>query len=333
MTPARFLETRTPVWNRLAELIRQAGRKGAKGLSGEALHELVRLYPAVAVDVARARMYGIDEATRQRINDLAIAAHGMLYRRRHVRPLRAIGRFFREGYPRLFRRLWPYMTVAVALFAVAAVGAYAAVRARPSIAYQLVPQGLDVGESRRVSAEDVSERYRRMPKPMMAGMITTNNIQVAFLAFALGITAGIGTGYVLLVNSVMLGTFFGHFANNGLSYECYSFLVPHGALEIFAILVAGAAGLRLGLSLAVPGDRTRRASLTHGAREAVALLLGTIPMFVVAGAIESFVTPSYISGGAKIATGLSVWGLFMAYLLLVGREDLPAPAPADTAAI
>jgi len=221
----------------------------------------------------------------------------------------------------------------VALFAVAAVGAYAAVRARPSIAYQLVPQGLDVGESRRVSAEDVSERYRRMPKPMMAGMITTNNIQVAFLAFALGITAGIGTGYVLLVNSVMLGTFFGHFANNGLSYECYSFLVPHGALEIFAILVAGAAGLRLGLSLAVPGDRTRRASLTHGAREAVALLLGTIPMFVVAGAIESFVTPSYISGGAKIATGLSVWGLFMAYLLLVGREDLPAPAPADTAAI
>ena len=102
-----------------------------------------------------------------------------------------------------------------------------------------------------------------------------NNISVAFHAFALGISAGLGTCYVLLVNAMMLGGFAGHFANHGLSYPLWSFLAPHGVLEIFAILVSAAAGLRLGLSLAVPGRLTRRASLRIGAREAVLLFENT----------------------------------------------------------
>lgn len=332
MTPAKFLETHTPIWDRLAELVSVAGRKGPGKLSQAQLTELARLYPVVAVDVARARMYRLDAASQNRLGQIAIAAHGLLYRRPSVRPVEAIGRFFRVEYPRLFRRMRAYVLLSVAIFSVVMLSTYAAVRIRPSVAHVIVPSGLEVETPGRVTGEDVSERYRRTPKPIMDSYITTNNIQVAFFAFALGVLAGIGTCYVLLLNAMMLGAFFAHFANHGLSGMCYSFLIPHGALEIFAIVVAGAAGLRLGLSLALPGRLTRKASLRRGAKEGVLLVLGTIPMFVVAGVLESFVTPTYWPGAVKIVIGLLALGLTLAYLLLVGREVEDRPAPASATA-
>lgn len=323
MTPARFLETRYEAWRRLEELVSKAGQGRLRRLTDGELHELTRLYPTVAVDVARARMYGLDAATQQRVNRLAIAAHGLLYRRRTVKKLPAIWHFFRRDYPRLFRRLWPYMTLATSIFIVGVLASYAATRLVPSNAYLFVPQGLDVSNDREVTSEDVSERFRQMPNSPMAAKIVTNNVNVAFYAFAAGITAGILTCYILLTNALMLGAFFGHFANHGLSYPLWSFLAPHGVLEIFAILVAGAAGLRLGLSLAVPGRLKRSASLRLGAREAVLLVLGTVPMFIVAGFIEGFVTPLYIPGIAKIFLGVTVAAAVIVYLLTCGRDDAP----------
>ena len=176
-----------------------------------------------------------------------------------------------------------------------------------------------------MSDSDISERFRRAPQTVMAAGITTNNISVAFNVFALGITAGLGTCLLLLYNAVMLGAFVAHFDVHGLTYALWSFIAPHGILEIMAILVAAGAGLRLGLSLALPGDVTRLASLRRGAKEAVLLVLGTIPMFVVAGAIESFVTPSHLPGGVKIIVGVAAGGMALYYLLAVGR---PGAAPA-----
>jgi uncharacterized membrane protein SpoIIM required for sporulation len=324
MSALSFLETRRPAWEETESLLKAAGRKGVAGLTSDQLHRLVRLYPAVAVDVARARMLGIDSQTQERINRLAIGAHGLLYRRPHVRFGGAILGFLRTDYPRLFRHLWPFMLLATALFFVASIGSYVAVRFDPAAAEIFVPHGLDMSDKGSVTSEDISERYRAAPRTFMAGAITTNNIQVAFVAFAAGIMAGLGTCWVLMTNGMMLGGFCGHFANHGLSYQVCAFLVPHGALEIFAILVAGAAGLRLGLSLAVPGSQTRMGSLRVGAKEAVLLVLGTIPMFVLAGCIESFVTPTHLLGGVKIVLGLVVLGIVLAYLLVVGRpRELP----------
>ncbi len=331
MTPARFIQLRSATWDRLEQLVGRGGRRGAASLTDAELHELIRAYPTVAVDVARARMLDVDAATQRRINALAIAAHGMLYRRRDVNRLRAVWRFFARDYPRLFRSQWVAVLISVAVFAAGALGAYVTVRLRPATAYIFVPHGLDVpGDEPGVTPEDVSERYRRIPKPPMATGIMANNISVAFLAFASGITAAVGTCYVILVNSMMLGAFFAHFDNHHLTYVCYSFLVPHGVLEIFAVLVAGAAGLRVGLSLAVPGSLSRRASLRAGARKAVLLVLGTIPMFVLAGAIEGFVTPAHsVSGAAKITTGICVWAAAILWLLLAGRGRKGASSAAS----
>jgi uncharacterized membrane protein SpoIIM required for sporulation len=333
MTPARFLQTRQDTWERLEAIVSKAAGGGAKRLTEGELHDLARLYPVVAVDVARARMYKVDPLVRQQINQLAISAHGLLYQRKSTRLLPAMGYFFRSGYPRLFRRHWPHMALATTIFVVGLLGAYVATSLAPSTAYVFVPHGLDMPESGpEVTSEDISERFRQMPKPPMAAGIITNNISVALHAFALGIMAGIGTCYVLLANAMMLGGFAAHFANHSLSYPFWSFIAPHGVLEIFAILVAAAAGLRLGLSLAIPGGQTRSASLRLGARDAVMLVLGTIPMFIIAGLIEGFVTPSYLPGAMKIILGLAAGGAVVAYLVIVGQEGVGDQRGTDSSA-
>jgi uncharacterized membrane protein SpoIIM required for sporulation len=319
MTPSRFLETRSSAWNRLESIISKTSRKGIRALNDEELHELTRLYPAVAIDVARARMYNIDPITRKRINQLAISAHGLLYRRKNVRYIQSVWSFFKRDYPRLFRRLWPYMALSSAIFIISFFGAYISTRLKPSNAYLYVPGKMDLTDTEEgVSSKDISERFRRISKPPMAAGIMANNISVAFNAFALGITGGIGTCYVVIFNSMMLGGFAAHFSNHGLIFELWSFIAPHGVLEIFAILVSAAAGLRLGLSLAIPGRLRRSSSLRIGAKEAVLLVLGTIPMFIIAGFIEGFVTPSYIPGIIKIMFGLTVGFLTIAYLIFTG---------------
>ncbi|GMU21588.1 MAG: membrane protein [Phycisphaerae bacterium] len=327
MSPARFLETRGPAWDRLEALIARCGRHGLRALSEEELHELTRLYPSVAVDVARARLYKLAPQTQQRINRLAISAHGLLYRRSRGPVLPLILRFFRYDYPRLFRRLWAYTALATVIFLVAAAGAYVTTQVRPATAYLFVPGDLDMPDGNlEVSSADISDRFRSMPSPPMAAGIITNNISVAFTAFAFGITAGIGTCYLLLFNAMMLGGIAGHFANHRLSYEFWSFIAPHGVLEIMTIMIAAGAGLRMGLALAVPGDQTRLAALRAGAREAVLLVIGTMPLFVVAGLVEGFITPSYLPGGLKMALGLGLGVTALSYLVLVGRTDGPAAA-------
>lgn len=318
MTPAHFLESRCVVWNRLESLVSQAARRGLRSLSEAELHELTRLYPAVAVDVARARMYKVDPVTQRHVNQLAIAAHGLLYRRPSTRSFPAVWRFFRQEYPRLFRRMWPYVATATAIFLIGMLGTYVAARLVPSYAYVFVPQGLDMTPG-EVTSEDISERFRQTPHPPMATGIMINNVRVAVAVFALGISGGIGTCYLLLLNAMMLGGFAAHFVNHGLGYPLVAFIAPHGILEIFAILVSAAAGLRLGYSLAVPGPMSRSASLRLGARDAVLLMLGTVPMFVIAGSIEGFVTPSYMPGVAKIMLGVIMAGAVIIYLLAAGR--------------
>jgi uncharacterized membrane protein SpoIIM required for sporulation len=321
MTPAHFLQTRKPAWDELESLVRRARAGGLRSLKDNDLHKLTRLYPAVAVDVARARMYKIDSVTQNRINQLAIAAHGLLYRRKSTRYLMPVLAFFTTTYPRLFRRLWRYVALAAAMFFIGAFGAYVSTRLRPANAYIFVPAGLEMpNDEPGVSSSDISERFRQIARPPMAAGIMANNISVAFNCFALGISAGVGTCYLLFFNAMVLGSFFAHFDNHGLSYELWAFISPHGILEIFAILVAAAAGLHMGLSIAIPGRLKRSASLRTGAAEAVLLVLGTIPMFIIAGLIEGFITPSYIPGSVKIGLGLAVWMLVFAYLMLAGRK-------------
>lgn len=322
MRAAFFFKQRQSDWERCEHLIQQAQNRGLRSLKDTEIRELAHLYQNITIDVSRARMYKIDPTLQDRINQLAISAHGLLYRRKSRKKVLSLWQFFRYQYPSHFRKLWPYTSLATAIFLVGMIGAFVTTRLKPATAFYFVPGNLDVVDENYVTEEDISERFRQMERPPMAAGIITNNISVALNAFALGVFAGIGTCYLLLYNSMMLGGFIGHFCNHNLGYELLSYLGGHGFLEIFAILVASAAGIRLGLSLALPGNLTRTSSLRKGAIDALLLVLGTIPMFIVAGLIEGFITPSYLPGVYKIILGISVLVLIIAYLFFVNR-DMP----------
>ncbi len=120
--------------------------------------------------------------------------------------------------------------------------------------------------------------------------ITFNNIRVAFVAFAFGILFSIGTVYILFQNGVMLGAFLTLFYQHNLLLNSVLVVMLHGTLEISAIVIAGAAGLRMGNSILFPGTFSRLESFKRGAKDGLKVVMGLMPIFVVAGFIESFIT-------------------------------------------
>jgi uncharacterized membrane protein SpoIIM required for sporulation len=147
-------------------------------------------------------------------------------------------------------------------------------------------------------------------KPVAASGITTNNLSVGFSMFALGIT-GLGTIWMIAVNGLLLGTVGAATWQAGMALSFWSFVAPHGALELPAILIAGGSGLELARGLLFPGLLPRRESLAQAGGRAARLLLGTVPILLIAGMIEAFFSPS----SAPVALKFAVAGVLFATLL------------------
>jgi uncharacterized membrane protein SpoIIM required for sporulation len=148
----------------------------------------------------------------------------------------------------------------------------------------------------------------------------TNNIQVAIMAFAGGTLLGIYTLYILAQNGLMLGILAGAAQSLGFAGNLWGFVAAHGTIELSVIFFAGGAGLQLGWSVIRPGLLTRRAALLLAARRAAQLLLGCVPLLVIAGTIEGFISPSDLPLAVKLAVSLGSGLLLYGYLLLSGRE-------------
>jgi uncharacterized membrane protein SpoIIM required for sporulation len=163
---------------------------------------------------------------------------------------------------------------------------------------------------------------------LASSKILTNNLSVSFAAFAMGITAGIGTAWMMLFNGLLMGVVAAACFRAGMGVALWSFVAPHGSLELPAIFIAGGAGLVLGSALVAPGTLPRRDALRlHGAT-AVRLLLGVIPLLVIAGIIEGFVSPVPIGAAVKFAIGASLVVLLLLYLLRAGAADRSSRASA-----
>jgi uncharacterized membrane protein SpoIIM required for sporulation len=160
----------------------------------------------------------------------------------------------------------------------------------------------------------------------MASSIITNNVQVAFAAFAFGITAGLLTVWILLSNGVSLGAVFGLYASKGIGKLLLAFVAPHGVLELAAICISGGAGFLLAGALLLPGARTRRTALVENGRRAIRLVAGSAFLLVVAGTIEGFVSPiEWWPLELKLAvSGATLVGLYV-YLRLAVRPRYSAP--------
>lgn len=285
-------------------------------MAPEEVLELGRLYRAASSDLAIAqRDYAEDRATAA-LNALVAEAHALVYSEAQVSG-RAIADFFRRDLPRIVRENLGYVGLAFGLFVAPAVAAYVFGTLNPALLDSTLPDDLRRSLERRQLWTDIREELR----PFAASAIMTNNIQVSFIAFAGGALAGTLTAFVLVQNGLLFGSVFAATGGAGLLGALLEFVTPHGFVELSVIFLAGGAGFRVASAILDPGDLSRRDALRLRGAQAVRIVLGCIPLLVLAGLIEGFISPAAIPWPAKAAVGLGTGALLWAYLLGAGRTS------------
>ncbi len=309
MNQVVFVERRRPAWEELERTLDDfhSGRPDTV-----AVRRLGRLHRRAAADLAVAQARFPESSIVPYLNGLVAEGHSRLYGRQLVVWRRA-RLFLLDTFPRTLKETANYTFAAAAVFGATALVAFLVVTAVPELAESILPA--------QVVADTVKEgadvRFPADQRPAISAFITTNNIQVSFMAFALGIFFGIGTVYLLALNGIMLGALAAVFARPGFSLEFWALIVPHGVLELPAIFIAAAAGLIMGSALLRPGEIKRTVALRRASEQAVVLMGGVIPIFIVAGLIEGFITPLPIPEMAKIGISLVV-GVF-GWVYVTGR--------------
>jgi uncharacterized membrane protein SpoIIM required for sporulation len=323
---ASWLQKRRRYWARIDELITRSGRNGIRNLSHSELQELALLYRQTASDLATIREDASSRDLAHYLNQLLGRAHNLIYMGRKSRPSGII-RFYRETFPQVFHETLPYTLTAGAIFwALAAVGAVMAI-VNPSFQRYLL--GNEMMET--IAKKQMWTHSLVTVKPLASSAIMTNNISVSLTTFALGITAGLGTVWMLALNGLLFGVVSAACWEAGMSQQLFSFVAPHGVVELPAIFIAGGAGLLLAKGFLFPGLLPRRASLVLEGGRAVRLALGIIPMLILAGTVEGFVSPSDIPVALKYTVAAVMFCLLLLYVKRKPEKQKPVVAPAEIA--
>jgi uncharacterized membrane protein SpoIIM required for sporulation len=309
-----WIEKRKPYWKRLESLV-ASGSRGVSSLTHGELQELSLLYRQTAADLAAVREDPSGLQFARYLNQLMARAHHIIYAGHRASPW-AIFAFFQREYPRVFRRNLKYCAVALAVFAVGALSGAALTLKDPDFELRVLPPQL----IHSIEHKQMWTHSILSVKPHASSRIMTNNMSVAFMAYATGITAGLGTLAEMFFNGLLTGVIGAACALAGMSLSLWSFVAPHGALELPAIFLAGGAGLRIAHGLLFPGLLPRKDSLAIAGREATSLVLGTVPMLIVAGVIEAFVSPTGLRIALKFLMSGALLVLLAAYLFGAGQE-------------
>lgn len=311
MNLERFTRERQGQWNELEGLVGDAGRRPER-LGPDGVLRLGALYRAAAADLALARRQFPGDPLVRRLETLVGRARGLVY---DTPPRRAsLLRFFMRDYWWLIAsRPVPLLFSAVLLFGSGALASAWAVT-DPGAAAGLVPSEFQPVTDRRSADLGLSADE----EAALSSEIFTNNIQVTLLLFAGGILLGLVTALVLVFNGVLLGVVGGLVVEAGNGRIFFELVTAHGVLELSCIVVAGAAGLRLGWAVVDPGRQTRAESVRVEAVRTVALVLGTAPWLVIAGLVEGFITPEGIGLAGVLAVGFGLAAVYWTLVLALG---------------
>jgi uncharacterized membrane protein SpoIIM required for sporulation len=298
MISNRWIEQRKGAWSRLDALTHQVESSGIGTLSGGELREFGLLYRQVAADLSAVRSDRASRTLEEYLNQLLSRAHNRIYSGRKS-GVASVVRFMAEEYPRVFRRLSPYVLASLLIFlAGAALGTLLTLSRPEFMRLFLGPAMLQTIDRHQMWTHSLLSM-----KPQASSAILTNNIGVCFVTFAGGIVGAFGTIFLLFNNGLQMGVISTACARAHMALDLFGFISAHGALELPSIFIAGGAGLRLGAGLLFPGMLTRRDSLALGAKEAIRLLAGVVPLLVIAGLLEAFLSPSGAPVGVKFAVG------------------------------
>ncbi len=314
MELAEFVDLKRPKWASLERLLDRAERDGLKSLSLDDARALSRLYRSASSDLLWVRARAGSAEVSGFLNDLVGRAYAVTYPGKRVR-LSDIGRFLAFGFPDLMAQEWRAYVASFLVFMAGAGFGWLGMMFDPDAAPYLVPeQHLKLDPTKRAQDEAKNDGAGAGEQAAFSSFLFTHNIGVAFFAFALGITAGVGTVIMLFINGVLLGALAWVYASKGMMGWFWAWILPHGIPEITAICIAGAAGFILARGLVAPRGVARREAVRREAITAVKLLLGTLALFVLAGLIEGTISqihpprlPIWFKIGFAVTVGLGVY--------------------------
>ncbi len=310
-----FVAARKASWNELDRLL-SSGPMTA--LDGPSISRIASLYRALSTDLSRCRALRYTPDLAGYLDGLAARAHTALY---GAAPLRmgALGRFFTHDFPRALRASWVFFAVASALFYVPFLAGGIVGYAAPDLATQILPSS-SLESMRHMYSEGFDAGRSEAVDSQMAGFYVYNNIGIAFRCFATGVLGGLGSLFFLVYNGLVMGLTVGYVAGGGYSRNILTFVCGHGPLELTAIVIAGAAGLRMGYALVDTGGLTRVGSLRAAAPLLARLVLGAAAMLALAAAIEGFWSPSSAPAPVKWTVSALITIALTLYFALAGRS-------------
>jgi uncharacterized membrane protein SpoIIM required for sporulation len=281
MKEVTFIRQNISKWRGAEIVVETAGDSDAT--------ELADTYIDVTSDLAFAQTHYPESKITVYLNNLASALHNEIYRSDRYRWSRLLT-FWTDEVPRTMWEARRELFLSFVIFVVSAFVGFLSQMLDPEFCRIILGDGYVDMTLQNIAEGEPMAVYNGDPEDAMFGMITLNNVKVSFITFVLGVFTSLGTGFVLFQNGVMLGSFQTFFAQHGLLWQSALAVWLHGTLEISAIIVAGAAGIAMGNGWLFPGTYPRLTSFRRGARRGLRIVIGTVPVFVLAGFIESFLT-------------------------------------------
>ena len=330
---SRFRAEREADWARLEALLSKAERRGASALTDDELIAMPVLYRAALSSLSVARATSLDQNMIDYLEGLAARAYFFVYGAR-ASGFERVTRFFGRDWPEAAQSTWRETLVCGALTLAGTLLALA-MTLRDSVWFAAFVPG-KLAEGRGPEASAAALRATLFGKPQVDGLsifatfLFTNNAGVALMAFALGFAFGVPTALLEIYNGCMLGAFLAVFISHGLGYEAGGWLAIHGVTEIFAVILAGAAGMRISRALAFPGERTRLDSLALEGRRAAVLMAGVLVMLFCAAILEGIGRQMIQVTEIRYAIGAASGVVWLSFLYLPRRR---APAPSNGGAL
>ncbi len=314
----RFRLEREVDWQRLDAIV-TALEKGRPGrISDHDLLELPVLYRKAASSLAVARETSLDAAALDYLEALVRRAWFQIYGPR-VGLFGWLRRFFGGGWSAAVRAIWLDICIALAVMVAGTVVGWLLVAQDREWFYALVPGGMAdtrvPGAPREVLLESLASTDSGEGLTVFAASLFSNNTGVAIMAFALGFAFGIPTLLLLVYNMALLGAMLWVFADAGLGWEFAAWLSVHGTTELGAILLAGAAGLHVGRTMAFPGDRAILAAMQTAGVRAAQVMAGCTIMLIIAGILEGYARQLVGDTGARFAIGGTMLALWVFYFV------------------